>query len=144
MQRKIAPKILILIVLISGFYGCKKTTDEIISEPITLVKPDTTSLYLFPANVQPIEVKFTTDRPINWVKGMYEIDTTHALGYNYTYPDTLFVNNLDSMGIKDNKYTYTGSYTVPDTLDALDVVRFKISMKAQDLNYSKEFKFVIK
>jgi hypothetical protein len=110
--------------------SCKKDETNLPLEPIKLVKPDSAIIRQFPGDVMPIEVQFTTDRPINWIKCMYDIDSLNATGYVPTYPDTLFFVKLDTLNPRVNLYTYTTSYTVPDLLNPYDVVRFKVSFEA--------------
>lgn len=137
--------------------SCKKDDTNEPLEPISLVTPDTSVVRPFPGDVVPIEIKFTTDRPINWIKGLYDIDTTNTTSYVATYPDTLFFTRLDTLDPRVNLYTYTGSYLVPDTSDAFDVVRFKISFEAGNTTFTvgqnfpagkvsatKEFKLVVR
>lgn len=111
-------------------HSCKKEETVLPLEPISLVQPDTGIVRQFPGDVMPIEIKFTTDRPINWIKGMYDIDSSHTTGYTATYPDTLFFVKIDTVEPRVNLYTYTGSYSVPDFLNPYDIVRFKISFEA--------------
>ncbi|MES2619626.1 MAG: hypothetical protein V4615_02155 [Bacteroidota bacterium] len=131
MNKKILAAVLLLSIgTIFYLNSCKKEEDSLPLEPISLVKPDSSIIRKFPGDVVPVEIKFTTDRPINWIKGMYDIDSLNNAGYVATYPDTLFFVKLDTMEPRVNIYTYTGSYTVSDSLDPYDVVRFKISFQA--------------
>lgn len=122
----------------------KEEINDSIFEPITIQKPDTLAVRLFPGDSLPIQIAFTTDRPINWVKGMYDIDSLFPAGYVATFPDTLFFIKLDTVLPRNNRYTYNGLYRVPDTLRAYSVVRFKISMEADTLHYSKQFKINVR
>jgi hypothetical protein len=133
----------IFAIAVLTVFGCKKTTDEtVINEPITLVSPDSATVYLFPSDTLPVHIKFTTDRPISYVKGMYEVNETGAASYNYTYPDTLFAINTDTL--QNNLYEYKGVYRLPDSLQNTGtIVRFKVNMKAQTLSYEKQFKIVL-
>jgi|JI9StandDraft_1071089.scaffolds.fasta_scaffold134195_2 hypothetical protein len=145
MEKKFLVAVVIACSLVYFISGCKKETKDVVLEPITLVKPDTLSLTSLAGKVIPVEVKFTTDRPISFVTGKYEIDTTQSASHVYTYPDTLFAVQLDSDNTKlSNKYSYSGSYTIPDTLQPNTIVRFRVDMKAQTLNYQKEFKVTIR
>ncbi|MCW5908678.1 MAG: hypothetical protein KIS94_12520 [Chitinophagales bacterium] len=119
-----------LVLSVLFIESCKKDDPKLPLEPITLVKPDTAIIRQFPGDVLPIELTFTTDRPINWINCMYDIDSTHTTGYVATYPDTLFFVKLDTLDPRVNIYTYTTSYYVPDTLNPYDVVRFKVSFEA--------------
>lgn len=110
--------------------SCKKDDESLPLEPITLVEPDSSIIRKFPGDVMPYEIKFTTDRPINWIKCLYDTDTTNTSGYIATYPDTLFFVKLDTTDPRVNLYTYTGSFTVADSLDPYDVIRFKVSFEA--------------
>lgn len=122
--------LLISVTCLAVITGCKKDTPSEPLEPISLIHPDTSVIRAFPSDIIPVEIKFTTDRPINWVKGMYDIDSTNTTGYAATYPDTLFFQKLDTVNPRVNLYTYTGSYLIPDSLDPYDIVRFKISFEA--------------
>jgi len=112
------------------FNACKKDEASLPLEPISLISPDTAIVRRFPGDSLPLEIQFTTDRPINWVKGMYDIDSTNVSGYVATYPDTLFFVRLDTLDPRVNLYTYKGAYFVPDTLDPYNTIRFKISFNA--------------
>ena len=110
--------------------SCKKDIVNEPLEPIFFIEPDSSISRLFPGDNLPVEIKFTTDRPINWVKGMYDIDSLQTAGYIPTYPDTLFFVKLDSIKPLVNLYTYTGSYHIPDSLNPYDVIRFRVSFEA--------------
>lgn len=109
--------------------GCKKDEDPLPLEPIAILQPDTTSVRLFPGDTLPLQIQFTTDRPINWIKAMTDLDTVDG-AYTATYPDTFFFIKLDTIDPRVNRYTYTGTYRVADTLDPFDVIRFRISFEA--------------
>ncbi|MBS1624615.1 MAG: hypothetical protein JST83_11380 [Bacteroidetes bacterium] len=110
--------------------SCKKDVSDGIVEPITIVKPDSLIKYQYAGGTQQIQIQFTTDRPINNVTCKYQIDTSGILT-SFTYPDTLFAVRLDSpSSLLNNKYTWTGSYRVPDTLLPQTVIRFDVKMKA--------------
>lgn len=127
-------------ILLAIFSSCKKEKDDGINEPITIVSPDSTVVFNGRGKVQEIEIRFTTDRPINYAQTLYEIDTTNSANYTYTYPDTLFYQNFDSLKTTpNNKYTFTGGFTIPDTLKVGNKIRFKSFFKADRLVYSKEF-----
>lgn len=120
---------LAFVVAVSVFNSCKKTEDPLPLEPISIVLPDTAITRLFPGDSLPIHIKFTTDRPINWVKGMYDIDSVTGT-YTATYPDTLFFQKLDTLNPRVNLYEWSGTYWVPNTLNPYDVVRFRVSFEA--------------
>ena len=144
MEKKFLFAVVVACTFVYFISGCKKETKDVILEPITIVKPDSLSNSTLPGKVIPVEIKFTTDRPINFVTGKYEIDTTQSASHVYTYPDTLFAVQLDSDATKlTNKYSYAGTYTIPDTLQPNTIVRFRVDMKAQTLSYQKEFKYLI-
>lgn len=129
-------------ILIVAVSSCKKNSEDPILEPITIVSPDSTIVYVGRGKTQKIELKFTTDRPINYAQALYEVDTTGNANYTYSYPDTLFFERLDSAGMTpNNKFDYVGGYTVPDSLRNGDKVRFKATFKADKLIYNKEFLF---
>ncbi|MCX6198327.1 MAG: hypothetical protein NTY88_03775 [Bacteroidetes bacterium] len=155
-------RILFLSVLMGAlsitlFNGCKKTEESAPLEPISLVKPDTAITRLFAGDQLPIEIKFTTDRPINYILGKYDIDSLQTTGYVATYPDTLFFEKLDGLDPRVNRYTYTGTYTSPDTLRPFDVIRFRIFFEAGSsvfktgqnypagkVSFSKEFRIDVR
>ena len=122
--------LLFSIGVISFISSCKKEVANEPLEPIFFVHPDSSIVQLAEGEDLPIEIKFTTDRPINWVKGMYDIDSLNPAGYVATYPDTLFFQNLDTLDPRVNLYTYNGTYHIPDTLNPYDVIRFRISFEA--------------
>lgn len=107
----------------------KETTGEPL-EPITIMLPDSTITYYFPSDSVPMKFKFTTDRPINWILGKYDLDTTRTNGYQATYPDTLFFQKLDTLDPRVNRYEYAVTYFVPDTLRPFDHIRFRVSFEA--------------
>lgn len=142
-MKKIMFVSLLCVVAISS---CKKTEDpyDEVTEPITLVKPSSTTVNLSENDAIEIEVKYTTDRAINYVQTFYQIDSSGNPSFVYTYPDTLANIILDANSAElTNRYTYTGSYTVPDSLPTNTKIRFKTSFKAGNLQYSKEFKLVV-
>ena len=126
-----------------AFSACKKNSNDVdINEPVTLVTPDTTATNLAWGGVLPIKVIYATDRAIDFVQTLYEIDTfPDSIGYVFTYPDTLAHLNISAN--PTNIYTYTGSYTVPDSLPNGSQIRFKTSFSAQGLSYEKEFKILV-
>jgi len=115
--------------------GCKKDPENLPLEPIALVLPDTAIIRLFPGDTTPLKIQFTTDRPINWIKGMMDLDTTNA-AYTPTYPDTLFFVKLDTLEPRVNRYTYTSTIRVADTLQPFDILRFKISFNAGKTSFT--------
>ncbi len=134
-------------------HSCSKSIDDGSTQPITVIKPDSLIVtYVTAGSVQPISIQFVTDRPIIWAKCMYEIDTPGAVVSNYTYPDTLFYKILDTIPSQlNNKYTYTGSYTVPDSARSLTSIRFDVKLKAalnpsspDTVYYDKQFKMVVR
>jgi hypothetical protein len=135
--------------------SCYKGIDDGFTEPITVISPD--SLLLInvpPGSTHPIQIQFTTDRPILWAKCMYEIDSPGAAGLaSYrTFPDTLFYTVLDTIPTKlNNKYNYTGTYVVPANFTSLDTIRFDVQMKAalnpsstDTVFYDKQFKMLLR
>ena len=130
MNKKLLIVAILSIGIISFIDSCKKEVASEPLEPISFVQPDSSISRIFAGDDQALEIKFTTDRPINWVKGMYDIDSLNPVGYIATYPDTLFFQKLDTLNPRVNLYTYTGSYHVPDSLNPYDVIRFKISFEA--------------
>jgi hypothetical protein len=128
------------VFFIAFISSCKKETEGEISEPITLVAPDTSLIYKKAGEKQNYTISFVTDRGINYAQALYEIDTLDSINHVYTYPDTLFYENFDSAGkTLTNKHVYFGSYTVPDSTKVGSRIKFKTSFKAQDLMYHKEF-----
>ncbi|HWB64196.1 MAG TPA: hypothetical protein VG603_11840 [Chitinophagales bacterium] len=111
--------------------GCKKSTQSEPLEPISLIEPDTPILRKFPGDSMPYQIKFTTDRPINWVLGMVDVDTLiDSSNYTPTYPDTLFFQDLTTLDPLQNIYTYSGSYYINDTLRPFSTIRFRVSFQA--------------
>lgn len=140
------------VLAIFMMHSCVKSIDDGYTEPITVIKPDSLLLQnVVPGTAYPIQVQFTTDRPIIWAKCLYEIDTPGAVA-TYTYPDTLFYRVLDSIPTNlTNKWQYTGSFKVPDSLRSLTTIRFDVKMKAalnpsstDTLYYDKQFKMVVR
>ena len=123
-------------------------------EPISLVSPDTAISRYFGGDSFPVTVKFTTDRPINWIMGLTDVDTLiDSTNYTPTYADTLFKQNLTTLSPRQNLYTYTGTYHVNVNLLPFSVIRYKISFQAGSatfetgqnypqgvVSYTKEFK----
>lgn len=129
-KKKLIVAILFSAGIISFISSCKKESNNEPLEPISLVLPDTAISRLFPGDSLSMKIKFTTDRPINWILGKYDIDTLQTINYVANYPDTLFFQKLDLLDPRVNLYTYTGSYHVPDTLRPYDVIRFRVSFEA--------------
>ena len=50
--------------------------------------------------------------------------------YVATYPDTLFFKDLTVETPRVNRYDYSVTYFVPDTLRPFDHIRFKVSFEA--------------
>src|SRR4051812_35922536 len=99
--------LLSLVIIATGtlvINSCKKETTGEPLEPISVVLPDSSIVYKFPSDSVPIQLKFTTDRPINWILGKYDLDTTRTAGYTATYPDTLFFQRLDTVMPRVNRY----------------------------------------
>ncbi len=120
---------IVSVIVVSILNSCKKEEDSLPLEPISIALPDTAITRLFPGDSLPIKIQFTTDRPINWVLGKYDIDSVD-IAYTATYPDTLFSVKLDTIDPRVNLYEWSGVYFVPDTLDPYDVVRFRVSFEA--------------
>lgn len=129
-KKFLAVVFLVSVGVISFISSCKKDAANEPLEPISFVQPDSSILRLFTGDDQALEIKFTTDRPINWVKGMYDIDSLNPTGYVATYPDTLFFVKLDTLNPRVNLYTYNGTYHVPDSLNPYDVIRVRVSFEA--------------
>ncbi len=114
--------------------SCKKSPQSEPLEPISLVQPDSPTIQLFAGDSMPIQVKFTTDRPINWILGLYNVDTLIDSPYHIpkVYPDTVFYKRLYNDNPRENLYTYSGGFRIPDSLIPFSVVRFKFSFQAGD------------
>jgi len=122
---------MIAFVAITLISSCKKDNNSQPLEPISLVSPDTPIARYFGGDSFPVTIKFTTDRPINWVLGMSDIDSLiDSTNYVATYPDTLFHISLTALSPRQNLYTYTGMYHVPVALLPFSVIRFKVSFQA--------------
>lgn len=142
------------VLAIFTIQSCVKSIADGYNQPITIIQPDSlVTAYVKPGSVYPINIQFTTDRPILWAKCMYEIDTPGfaALANYHTYQDTLFYKILDTVQSQlNNKYNYTGSYTVPDSLNYLDTIRFDVQFKAalnpsstDTVFYDKQFTMIV-
>lgn len=131
-QKQIVSLLVFATVAIITFWlgSCTKETTTEPLEPISLIQPDTTVVRLFAGDSLPIQIKFTTDRPINWIKGMYDIDSSGNAGYVPAYPDTLFYLPLDTANPRVNRYEYTGIYNIPDDLPPFSTVRFDFQFHA--------------
>lgn len=130
MKNKTLFSFLLAFVFMSAIVSCSEDDAVLPNEPISVVMPDSSISRFEPGDVVPIEIKFTTDRPINWAKGMYDIDSLGNAGYVATYPDTLFFVKLDTIEPLVNLYTYSGQYTVPDSIALFSTIRFKVSFEA--------------
>ena len=133
-------------------HSCSKSINDGYTEPITIIQPDSLLLAnVAPGSVHPIQIQFTTDRPIMWARCFYQIDTPGA-GVSAIYPDTLFYKVLDTISNQlSNKYHYTGSYMVPDSLVALTTIRFDVQFKGglnpsspDSVFYDKQFKMTVR
>ena len=121
---------LVSLIAVSIISSCKKETTSEPLEPISIVLPDSSITFYFPSDSVPMNFKFTTDRPINWILGKYDIDSVQTAGYVATYPDTLFFKDLTLETPRVNRYDYSVTYFVPDTLRPFDHIRFKVSFEA--------------
>ena len=120
-----------LLLCLVAINACKKDDEGLPLEPIYLVSPDSAIVRMFAGDSLPLEIVFTTDRPINWVKGLIDIDTVpDSTNYIATYADTAFFVALDTLDPRVNRYTYKGTYFIPDTLQPVDIVRFRILYEA--------------
>ncbi len=118
--------------------GDNKTTKQLfVIEPIAIISPDTDFVRLFPADVQPLSIKFTSPNSIEWVKCLYDVGDDDA-NYVPTYPNTLFFE--DRTSTPANFFTYSGSYTVPDTIAPFRLIRLKFSMKSGTTITDKELR----
>ncbi|MBL0310362.1 MAG: hypothetical protein IPP77_12015 [Bacteroidetes bacterium] len=131
-KRYFAPSIIVLFATTLTLWlgSCNKDSPTEPLEPISLISPDTSILRLFAGDSLPIEIKFTTDRPINWIKGMMDIDTLGNPGYSATYPDILFDLELDTLNPRVNRYTYSGLFNVPYDLPPFSTIRFEVRFNA--------------
>jgi hypothetical protein len=129
-------------VLVSG---CKKTETSQPLEPISLVMPDSPIITAFDSDLINIQLKFTADKPLNYIMGVYDIDTTFdTTAYTPAYADTLFYENLVPLTPRQNLYTWNGTYQVPGAGAAkpFSIIRFKFMFTAgsntpvQGQNYS--------
>ena len=100
------------------------------------LQPDSAIVTRFAGDTVPVEIKYTTDRPLNWIKCLYDIDTTGAIGYVPTYPDTLFYYRLDTLDPRVNIYDYTQIYYIPASLRSYSVVYFKTFFEAGKSTFS--------
>ena len=118
----------VAVMLISS---CKTESNPQPLEPISLVQPDSVISRHFGGDTFTVQIKFTTDRPINWILGQVDVDSLiDSTNYVPTYPDTLFNQNLTTLNPRQNLYTWTGTYHVADTLPPFSVIYFKASFQA--------------
>jgi hypothetical protein len=121
---------IIAFVLVS-INGCKTDTNPQPLEPISIVQPDTPITMHFGGDSFPIKIKFTTDRPINWIMGKVDVDTLiDTTNYVPTFPDTLFFKNLTTLNPRQNLYTYDTTYYVASNLRPFSVITFLVSFQA--------------
>lgn len=122
---------LIAFVAVMLVSSCKKDSNPQPLEPISLVQPDSPITRHFGGDSFPVVIKFTTDRPINWIMAQTDIDSLiDSAHYTPTYPDTLFRQDLTTLSPRQNLYTYTGTYHIADTLLPFSVIYFKVSFQA--------------
>ena len=118
-------------VTLFSINSCKTDNNPQPLEPISLVSPDTPISRYFGGDSFPVVIKFTTDRPINWIMCVYDVDTSvTSTNYVPTYPDTLFFHSLQALNPQVNLYTDTSSYRIPNWLVPFSVVRFKVTFQA--------------
>ena len=116
--------------------GCKPEANPQPLEPISLVSPDTPISRHFGGDSFPITIKFTTDRPINWILGLVDVDTfIDSTTYQAVYTDTSFSQDLTKLNPRQNLYTYTGTYHVADTIPPFSVIYFRVSFQAGSTTY---------
>ena len=111
--------------------GCKKTLPTEPLAPIVFITPDSSGH--FPGDSLPFSVKFTTDRPIDYIMALYDIDTlidSMQASYMPTFPDTFMHMDLGKLNPRQNLYTYNGTYFIPDSLKPFTIMRFKFSFRA--------------
>jgi hypothetical protein len=134
MNKKLAFFASIIFLLgIAAINGCKKEEDATpVTEPITIVRPDSSAVRLFPGDSLPIEANFLIDRPINWILCRYDYDTAGIAGHVYTYPDTLFLTRLDTINPRTNQFTVSNIYRLPvdSIVGPYDIVRFRMEVNA--------------
>ncbi len=122
---------LIAFVAVMLVSSCKKDSNPQPLEPISLVQPDSPITRHFGGDSFPVVIKFTTDRPINWIMAQTDIDSLiDSAHYTPTYPDTLFRQDLTTLSPRQNLYTYTGTYHIADSLLPFSVIYFKVSFQA--------------
>jgi hypothetical protein len=141
------------VLALSLINSCTKSIDDGYTEPITVIQPDSLLLAnVAPGSTHPIKIQFTTDRPIIWAKCMYEIDTPGFTGQTHTYPDTFFYKILDTIPTQlSNKYQYSGTFKVADSLTSMTTIRFDVKMKAalnpsstDTVYFDKQFKMTVR
>ena len=124
--------VVLFVLCIAAISGCNKDGTKLPLEPISVVKPTGGIGNPFSGDTVPIEVAITTDRPINWVLCVYDVDDSsiNTVPYVPTFPDTLFFVNLQNISPRVNLYTAMQTYHVPDTLVQFSTVKFKVSFQA--------------
>jgi len=137
MNRRNLFKVFCLTALIVSLLGaCNKETGGNGSPPLVpiyLLSPDSAITTVIAGDSSAIQIKYTTDRPIDWILGLYDVDTlVNSPNYVPTYPDTLFSKSLYNLNPRLNLYTYSGSFTVADTIRPFSIIRFKTLFVAGD------------
>lgn len=136
---------LLLILFTSFLNSCKKEDEETpIYEPIHFITPDTNWFSATQGEVIPLEIRLTTDRPIDTFFANYNIDSLHQ-GFDYLNDTSVNIISY-SWSDSNNVQTYTGEFTVPSdtTLEKGDVVRLWFRMQAEDLTYDKILRIDLK
>jgi len=126
-----------LALMLVGFLnGCKQDNPSEPLEPISLVQPDSAITQHVYGDSTPIQLKFTTDRPITWIQILYAIDTSGNINNTPAlYPDTLYYKVFSVDSPQHNLYTYTGLFLFPPSLPDYSVVYFDASFNAGDASF---------
>ena len=136
-RKNIVVAFFVSVVLAAFFTSCKPDSPTQPLEPISLVAPDSAIIYRFAGDSVPLTIKLTTDRPINWILGKSDVDTfINSSTYTPSYADTLFFKDLTTLNPRQNLYTYTGAYYIPDTLKPFSTVRLRVSFNAGSTTFT--------
>jgi hypothetical protein len=131
LKKLFAASLVVTFATVVFLSGCKHTDNNLPLEPISIVMPDSPIVTAFDGNTVPIQLQFTADKPLNYILGVYDIDTTFdSTTYIPAYADTLFNQNLQNLTPRQNLYSWSGNFVVPDTLRPFSIIRFKFAFTA--------------
>ena len=144
MNKKLISAFVVFAFLAVVLHSCKKDDDQVpINEPIQFVLPDSAWTSAFPGDSVPLDVRFTTDRPIDSIWAYVHVDSTHQNMFVMADADSFFVVYPTE---PNNQYTYTGAYYLPadSSISPLDVIRIQFTLYADTLVRSKQLRIDVK